>query len=312
MNNTKLHNNTSTTTVFFLAMICGLLWGSAFPGTKINYQLLNITADDIPTQILLAGIRFTLAGTIAIIIGSIINKKFLIPHKSSLKKIAVLSFFQTITQYILVYIGLAHTTGVKSSIIIGSNVFTAILISSLIFKLEKLTFPKIIGCIIGFAGIIVINFSGLSEGFSFNFLGDFMMLLSTVCYSLSSVTMKKYCKGENTSLLSGYQFLFGGIVLVIIGLVFGGRITVFNAGGVALLIYLSFVSAVAYTLWAFLLKYNPVSRVAVFGFMNPVFGVILSSIFLKEKGGSSVITTIIALVCISSGIYIVNKFTKID
>jgi drug/metabolite transporter (DMT)-like permease len=42
-----------------------------------------------------------------------------------------------------------------------------------------------------------------------------------------------------------------------------------------MLLYLALVSAVAYSLWGILLKYNPISRVAVFGFMTPVFGVIL-------------------------------------
>lgn len=53
------------------------------------------------------------------------------------------------------------------------------------------------------------------------------------------------------------------------------------------------------------MKYNPVSKVSVFGFMNPVFGVILSAILLKEEAQG--VTSIIALVLVSTGIYIVNK-----
>lgn len=49
-----------------------------------------------------------------------------------------------------------------------------------------------------------------------------------------------------------------------------------------LLIYMALISAVAYTLWGILLKYNPVSKVSIFGFTNPVFGVILSAIILRE------------------------------
>lgn len=50
-----------------------------------------------------------------------------------------------------------------------------------------------------------------------------------------------------------------------------------------LLLYMACISAVAYTLWSLLLKYNPPSRIAVFGFMNPVFGVMLSALLLKRK-----------------------------
>ena len=60
-------------------------------------------------------------------------------------------------QYFCYYIGLAHTTGVKASVLVGMNVFTAILISSLLLRLEKLTVRSIIGCTVGFLGIILIK-----------------------------------------------------------------------------------------------------------------------------------------------------------
>lgn len=78
----------------------------------------------------------------------------------------------------------------------------------------------------------------------------------------------------------------------------------------ALLMYLGVLSAVAYTLWGVLLKYNPVSRVTVFGFMNPVFGVILSAIFLGESGQALTWNTLAALVLVCLGIYVVNREKK--
>ena len=76
-----------------------------------------------------------------------------------------------------------------------------------------------------------------------------------------------------------------------------------------MLLYLAVISAVAYSMWGVLLKYNPVSRVTVFGFMNPVFGVILSAIFLRESGSIGVVC-ILALVLVCAGIYIVNRTPK--
>ena len=74
-----------------------------------------------------------------------------------------------------------------------------------------------------------------------------------------------------------------------------------------MLIYLALVSAVAYSLWGMLLKYNPISRVAVFGFMNPVFGVILSAWLLREGAQSLGPVSLVSLVLVCAGIYIVNK-----
>ena len=87
----------------------------------------------------------------------------------------------------------------------------------------------------------------------------------------------------------------------------GGHITKVTPSGIGLLVYLALVSAVAYSLWGILLKYNPVSRVTVFGFMNPVFGVLLSALLLGEKDQASGILGLLSLLLVSVGIYVVNS-----
>lgn len=292
--------------VCLLAMVCCLLWGSAFPAIKIGYRLFDIASDDTAGQILFAGLRFTFAGFLVILIGSLLGRKLLLPSKSSMGKIVWLSIFQTILQYLFFYIGLANTAGVKGSIINGSNVFLSILAASLIFRQEKLTIQKIAGCLIGFAGVVVINLAGGSFDMKMKLTGEGFILLSAVSYAVSSALIKKFSKDENPVMLSGYQFMLGGLVMILCGLAGGGRITVFTAGSAGILTYLAFLSAIAYSLWGILLKYNPVSRVAVFGFMNPVFGVLLSALFLNEKDQAFGLNGLIALLLVCSGIFIVN------
>ena len=234
------------------------------------------------------------------------EKKLIVPRKKAIGKVFILSLFQTILQYILFYIGLAHASGVKASIIDGLNVFVALLVSSLIFKLEKLTNRKILGSIIGFAGVVIMNLAGSSTDMSFNLIGEGFVFLSTVAYAFSSVVMKKFSKEENPIMLSAYQFVFGGIVLILVGLFMGGRIEIVSPASVAMLLYLACVSAVAYSLWGILLKYNPVSKIAIFGFVTPIFGVVLSAVLLNETGTLN-IYSIVALIFVCIGIYIVNK-----
>ena len=296
-----------TIVVWAGALICCFLWGSAFPSIKIGYTLFQIENTQIASQILFAGIRFFIAGILAVIIGSITRRRFIYPRKNSWGKVFKLSSFQTIGQYIFFYIGLAFTTGVRGSIVEGTNVFVAIIVASLIFHQEELTKRKIIGTIIGFAGVVLINLAGNSlSGEGMLWLGDLLVFLSTFCYAFSSVVLKRYSVDEDPVVLSGYQFIIGGLVMTLIGLVFGGTLPVVTGQGIILLMYLAFISAVAYSLWGILLKYNPISKVAVFGFMNPIFGVILSAIFLKEGSVLNPVSLIaLALTCI--GIYIVNK-----
>ena len=98
--------------------------------------------------------------------------------------------------------------------------------------------------------------------------------------------------------------------MTVAGLAAGGRLTVITSGGVLMLVYLSFVSAAAYSLWSTLLKYNDVSTVAVFGFMNPMFGFILSALLLNETSEATGLQAIAAIVLVCAGILIVNAKKK--
>lgn len=294
-----------------LALFCSALWGSAFPCVKIGYDLFGIDKASTPSIILFAGVRFFIAGIMVIIIGSVIHKKPLVPKPAEIPKVMLLSLFQTILQYLFFYIGLANTSGVKSSVIEGMSVFVCILVSALIFRLEKLTLAKIAGCILGTAGIIAINLDS-SLVSDINFTGDGFILISTVAYAISSVLIKRFSADTDTMMLSGWQFLFGGAVMSVIGLLLGGRFEYGNIGveAVLMLMYLAFISACAYSIWSLLLKYNPVSKIAVFGFMNPVCGVLLSAVLLGETEQAFRLESAAALILISAGIFIVNRFNE--
>lgn len=302
----KEHILKRTAVVCFLAMICCVLWGSAFPGIKIGYKLWNIAAKDMASQLVFAGIRFFLAGVLTIVIGSILQRSILIPRKENVKSIFGLAAFQTVVQYLFFYIGLAHTTGVKASILTACNVFFAILIAGVLMHQEKLNKRILFGCLLGFLGVICINVQTGTVELHFVWNGDGFILLAALSYAISSVMIKQYGKTQNTVMLSGYQFMVGGIILSAIGSVLGGKIQNGQSGAIAIIFYLACVSAIAYSLWGILLKYNPVSKVTVFGFFNPIAGVILSALLLQERQDLGV-GTLLALILVSAGIYLVNR-----
>ena len=299
--NSKIFTNAIFVTC--AALLCCALWGSATPFIKIGYELI-LPKKDVASTILFAGTRFMLAGLLTILIYSIARKRFLYPKKENISKVVIISCFQTVIQYIFFYIGLANTTGVKGTIISGSSAFFAILIASLFFKQEQLTAKKIFACVVGFAGVILINLNGLD--FNMNFFGDGFVLFSAISYAVSSVLMKRYSKDEDPVILSGYQFALGGFFMFIVGVAAGGHINLESIAAIGVLIYLALLSAVAYALWGILLKYNPVSRVTIFSFMIPVFGVLLSGLMLNEESNVSIANILITLVLICVGIIILN------
>lgn len=287
-----------------LAIICCSLWGSAFPCIKAGYGIFEIDRTDTASQILFAGIRFTLAGILTVIIGSLAAKKPLVPKVKSFKYILALAMVQTVLQYVFFYSGLARAGGVSSAIINGSNVFLSVLVAALIFKTEKLTVKKVVGCLLGFAGVIAVSVGG--GGVSFSPTGEGFVLIAALAYAFSTVMLKIFSKYENPVLLSGWQFFAGGLIMVVFSIPLGGHISINSAAAVGLLCYMACISAVSYSIWGLLMKYNDVSRIAVFGCANPIMGTVLSAIFLKE---SSVIGAqiILALALVSAGIITVNR-----
>ena len=289
--------------ITLLALLCCALWGSATPFIKTGYSLLEV--EGVPSTILFAGMRFTLAGVITVAIYSIARRKILYPKAKNMPKVLTVSAFQTVIQYILFYIGLANTSGVKGTIASGSSAFFCVLIASLIFRQEKLTFKKIFACVLGFAGIVIVNLNGLE--LSMNLLGDGFVIFSTISSAFSSVLVKRFSSDEDPVVISGYQFIAGGIFLVVLGLALGGTIKLADLTGLLVLLYLAILSAVAYAVWGTLLKHNPVSRVTIFSFTTPIFGTLLSMLMLSaESSGTQPLNLVITLILVSLGILLLN------
>ena len=290
---------TKTWAVAALACVCCLLWGSAIPVIKTGYRLMQVDSADTASQIVFAGIRFTLAGLLVLLFASIKEKKIRIPDGEILKYAAPVCLAQTVGQYFFFYIGVAHTSGVKGGIITGLGNFIAILMSCLIFRKERMTGRKITGCVLGFAGVVVINLMGSS-------------LIAQLSYGLSTVLINIFSRKVSPVVLSGTQFTMGGVVLMLLGAGMGGHLEHVTAGGAVLIFYLAMVSAVAYTLWSVLLAYNDVSKVAIFGFVNPLCSVILSAVLLGEVQQAFNAGSLVALLLVCAGIYIVNRKNKYE
>lgn len=305
---------TSSRGVLLFALISCFLWGSAFPCIKVGNALFGIASADTSSQLLFAGVRFVIAGLMVVLAMSVLRGRPLVPKRSDWGAILLLSLFQTILQYGLFYPGVSRASSLASSIIEGSNSFVTILLACLVFRQERLTSRKVAGCIVGFAGVVLMALRGAGASSdaqaALGFFGELLVFLSTIAAAASSCTIKQLSVEHDPVLLSAYQFVVGGVVLAMLGLAGGGSLHPAGAPAIALLAYMGFISAAAYTLWSMLLSVNPASRVSVFGFMNPVFGAILSALLLGEGSSVEPWRAIGALALVSLGIVIVNRAPK--
>lgn len=316
-----------TPVVFLLALLCCALWGSAFPCIKFGYEWLHITQNDAASQLLFAGLRFMLAGCLTIVLFPLLTarRRILWPNRQTFSNIVILAMLQTFLQYLFFYIGLSHTTASKASVLNSLHVFVAVLAACLLFHQERLGRNKIIACMLGFAGVVLVNISG-GGGMQISLLGEGFMLFAAVSYAFSSVVLKRFSQTQDPVMLSGWQFLLGGVLLCLVGVCAGGRIDFVSHVGVSnvpgspleafvfalarwrgvwMLLYLALVSAVAYAVWGILLRENPVSRITVFGFLNPICGVVLS-VLLRGEGDMLHWRNLIALCLVCAGIVLAN------
>lgn len=144
-------------------------------------------------------------------------------------------------------------------------------------------------------------------GGGFTLPGDGAVLLAALANGFSISLFKRYAEGEDTLTLCGYQFIVGGGLLLLTGLCCGGTLPHFTGQSLLLLGYMVLLSAVAQTIWSALTRYNPVGRVAVYGFLNPVFGVLLSALLLREGQQAFTPYSLAALVLVCVGIFVVNR-----
>jgi len=240
--------------------------------------------------------------------GCAIEKRVLSLKKSAIPYVAGIGIFQTTLQYIFFYIGMANTTGVKGSVINASNAFVSIIVAHFLVKGERLTWRKGMGCLLGLAGVIIINLSPGAWGSGFSMKGEGMVAICTIIYGTSSVLMKFVSKRGSAMAITAYQLMVGGAVLIGVGFLFGGNISGFTVKSSLLLLYMAMLSAVAFSLWTTLLKYNPVGKVTIYGFSIPIFGAGLSALLLGETIFS--VKNLAALLCVSAGIILVNKTCK--
>lgn len=291
------------------AITANFLWGSAAPCIKLGYRFFSIASEDIMSQILFAGVRFTLAGILTILLGSLLHRKLLLPKRGSGGMILALALVQTVIQYIFFYVGLSRAPGFKASIIAPTSTFFSLLIAAFIYRQEKLTVKTILGCLIGFAGVVIVSLNGSLDGAA-RLDGEGFLVLSAAAYGFSSVLIKRYSSREDPIILTGWQFMLGGAAMALGALLGGGKLTAVSPKAWLLMLYLGFLSAIAYTLFSLLLQRHPVSRIVVFSFLNPVFGVVLSSLLLDEARILNIPRCLLAMVLVCIGVWIVNRPKK--
>ena len=286
--------------VVLLAIFYTFLWGCAFPLVKLCME--GFGAVNNSSKYFVAGIRFMLSGFGLLIYCAFKEKDGIKLQRQQVKYVLLYGGLGVFLQYGLTYIGLSNLDGSKGAVVDQLCVFIVILTSGMFFKNDRLNVAKIIGCIVGFLGILTISTDGFS--FSFAIKAEGVMISAAICQAVVYFVSKASCTQISGCKMIGWGQFLGGAAMIVFSLLFEIEPLQINFQGVASLIMLSVISAVAYVLSLVPLKYFPASEISVFNLLITVFGVIMSALLLGENVFRW--NYLISITLISLGIIMVN------
>lgn len=276
-----------------------LLWGSLFPMVKLGFSTYAVegTADIL----LFAGIRFVLCGGIICIFSLVKDRTSYRPVKHSVFPILLSGIFAIVLHYGFTYLGLELTDSSKTALIKQVGALFYVCFSFIFIKEDKPTLNKILAAAIGFLGIIALNIT--SDGFSFS-VGDLLILCASFCTVFSNVISKKVFEKVSPITSTGVSQLFGGVVLLIVGIAMGGSVQFSMNGSLWIMAYICAASIVSYCIWFGIVKNGELSKLFIIKFAEPVFACIFGAIILGENIWK--IQYLIAFLLISGGILLSN------
>jgi len=208
-------------------------------------------------------------------------------------------------EFICVYMGLRYTDAARCGIFINLSPFVVAIGAYLVVR-EKLNAWQIVGLVLAFLGAYLV-LKGKPRTWSRTMLtGDLLAITAAVLWGATTVYIKKFLAGRVEPIHTFlYQLVFSIPIILVFALALEPKwVITITPGIVAGVFYSSvLVAFVSYLTWFKLIHAYPISKLAVFTFLTPVFGTAAGGIFLKEQmtGG-----LIVGLCLVCAGIYATN------
>ena len=294
--------------VAIFAFTAAFAWGWAYPLIKLGFAEFGITPDQTGSKMLFAGVRFAISGLIILAMAKGAHRNFVMSTGArGWAFILIFALLNTSIHYACFYIGLSHSAGSRAAILNSLSVFTLVILAGVAYpSTDRLNASKMVGCVLGFVGILALNIGGADSG-GFTWLGDGMIIGNALCSAAAGLMTRKMNRHIDVFVGTGYSLLVGGILLAIPGLAIGGTVPMVTAWGIVILLLLIAISTVAFGLYNKLLSCNPVGKVAIFNSLIPVIGAVSSCICLGEPFYWKYA---FAAILAAAGIYTINQAKK--
>ena len=282
------------------ALLVMLLWGSLFSFVKLGYGEYGIVSTgDI---LFFAGVRFFICGAIICVFAFLRNRKSFVPVKFAIVPVLCAGLFSIVLHYAFTYLGLSLTDSSKTAILKQIGVLFYVCFSWVFFRDDRVTWKKILGAVLGFAGIIAINSGAGKISFSF---GDALIVAASFCTVAANIISKRVFRTVEPIVSTGVSQLFGGIALLVVGMLLGGKMSFSLNSSAFIMIYICIASVISYCIWFIIVKSEELSRLFIIKFAEPVFAAVFGALLLGENIFCPQYA--ISFILIAAGICISNK-----
>lgn len=298
----KLKYSLKNYTVLLAVLVVAIVWGTTFLG-------IRIAVETVPPWFV-AGIRQCIAAVI------------ILPYLLYKKELKLLSRREMMVQFTLSLLMLIGANGLttvaeknlSSSLasLISSSSPLMVFILSLLFGMQKFNIKALSGVVLGFCGILLIFWEGLSDLANAGYRNGIIAMGAAVLgWALGTIFSKKtFNKPQNLFLNLFYQFAFAGVVQVILGFIFSEKIELseWSLKSWAAILYLGvFGSVAAYFAFNFLLKKLAPTQVSILSYVNTIIAIFLGWLVLDEEITWQFLLAAAMIIC---GVFITNKAMK--
>jgi drug/metabolite transporter (DMT)-like permease len=280
---------------YVLLIFLALIWASAFFNIKIaTYSYGPIT---------IAFLRVFFGAIPVLLLCSYKNIK-IEAFSKDWHWFAMIGFINLVAPFFLIAYGVKSVQSNLAAILMSTTPLSSTILGHFFTKNEKFNFIKTFGILIGFSGIVYLFSDNILINDS-NFISALLILLGSTCYVVGGVLTLKIKKKKNEN-VTGSILIWAIIILIPLVCFIEKPWTLTpSIESTISVIYLGVVSTgLAWLLRFRILKNNGLIFQSQVSYLIPIFGMILSYIFLKEMITSKILVSLLA---VAIGLYFVRK-----
>ena len=280
---------------YTLLVVLALIWASAFFNIKIATYSFG------PVTIALLRVFF---GAIPVLILCFYKKIKVEAFSKDWYWFAIIGFINLVVPFYLISYGVKSVQSNLAAILMSTTPLSSTILGHYYTKDEKFNFTKTIGILIGFAGIVYLFSDNLLINES-NFISAILILVGSTCYVIGGVLTLKIKEKKNEN-VTGSILIWAVIILIPLSFLIEKPWTYSpSVQSTISVVYLGLVSTgIAWLLRFKILVNNGLIFQSQVSYLIPIFGTILSYIFLRELITFKVV---ISLVAVTIGIYFVRR-----